>query len=264
MHERLTVTAIYGHADGAAALPALLESIAQLPGSRGLLLSPVKPPILPDSVVWRRIHPLNYVQYSIFVMHGLHHFVDTDYCLIVQEDGWVLRGTNFTPDYYEYDYVGAPCHVAIVGDQLVQGFQWTRMPPGLVIQNGGFSLRSRRLLEAPARHGIMYQPDTRVPLFNEDVQLTGTLRPALEAVGIRFAPAEVARSFAIEYLGPGFHDTTDFSSLVGHHARTRRLVAPRRIAVGLTRPRVAEVFREQEFLEFLSGLGYEIEFATAH
>jgi len=117
---------------------------------------------------------------------------------------------------------------------------------------------------APARHGIIYQPDTRVPLFNEDVQLTGTLRPALEAVGIRFAPAEVARSFAIEYLGPGFHDTTDFSSLVGHHARTRRLVAPRRIAVGLTRPRVAEIFREEEFLGFLSEMGYEIEFATAH
>lgn len=86
----------------------------------------------------------------------------------------------------------------------------------------------------------------------------------MEAVGIRFAPSDVARSFAIEYLGPGFHDAVDFSALVGHHARTRRLVAPRRIAVGLTRPRVAEIFREEEFLDFLSGMGYELEFATAH
>lgn len=260
MHDRLTVTAIYGHADGAAVVPALVESLAQLPGSRGLLLSPARPTNLPAGIAWRRIHPLNYVQYSIFVMHGLQHFVDTDYCLIVQEDGWVIRGANFTADYYDYDYVGAPCHAAIIDGQLVTRFQWTRMAPGLVIQNGGFSLRSRRLLEAPSRHGIMYQPDSRAPLGNEDVQLTGTLRPALEAVGMRFAPAEVARAFAVEYLGPGFHDTLDLSSLVGHHARSRRLVAPRRIAVGVARSRVRDVFREDEFLAFLASLGYELEF----
>lgn len=260
MHERLTIVSVYGHSDGASAIPALLNSLGQLAGSRGLLLSLRRPADLPDSIAWREIQPLNYLQYSVFVMHCLHAFIDTDFCLVVQDDGWVLDGRNFLESHYEYDYIGAPCHAAIVGDHLVQHFQWTRLLNAMVIQNGGFSLRSRRFLEAPNRHGFAYLPETRAPLFNEDIQLTGTLRPALEAAGIRFAPVEIARSFAIEYLGPGFHDSLDFSQLVGHHARSRRLFAPHHVDVGLSRSQALMIYREMEFLEHLERLGYSLRF----
>lgn len=260
MHERLTIVSVYGHSDGASVVPAMVTSLGHLPGSTGLLLSPRRPTNLPDSIAWRAIQPLSYLQYSVFVMHCLHSFIDTDFCLLVQDDGWVLDGTNFLESHYEYDYIGAPCHAAIVGDQLVQRFQWVGTPSATVIQNGGFSLRSRRFLEAPHRHGFAYLPDTRAPLFNEDIQLTGTLRPALEAVGIAFAPVEIARNFAIEYLGPGFHDSLNFSTLVGHHARSRRLIAPHHIEVGLSRTEASSVYREMEFLEYLETLGYRLSF----
>jgi len=260
MHERLTIVSVYGHSDGACAIPALLTSLGQLPGSRGLLLSLRRPTNLPDSIVWRAIQPLNYLQYSVFVIHCLYSFIDTDFCLVVQDDGWVINGGNFLEAYYEYDYIGAPCHAAIIGDQLVQGFGWTQTPSATVIQNGGLSLRSRRFLEAPNRHGFAYLPETRAPLFNEDIQLTGTLRPALEAAGIRFAPLEIARNFAVEYLGPGFHDSLDFSRLVGHHARSRRLIAPYHVDVGLSQSQAAMIYREMEFLEHLSAIGYRLTF----
>jgi hypothetical protein len=260
MHQRLTIAAVYGHRDGTAVIPALLTSVLQLPGSRALLLSPWRPPDLPSAITWRRIHSLNYLQYSVFVMHCLHSFIETDFCLLVQEDGWVINGVNFEKSYYDYDYIGAPCHAAISGNQLIQRFQWTQMSSVSVIQNGGFSLRSHRFLEAPNRLGIAYMPETRPPLFNEDIQLTGTLRPSLEAAGLRFAPDAIARGFAIEYLGPRFHDTLDFSNLVGHHARTRQLVAPKQIVVRMTRTQASNVFREIEFLAYLERIGYSITF----
>jgi hypothetical protein len=95
----------------------------ELSGSRGLLLSIAKPENLPESIEWKQIGFLDYMMYSTFVMHSLYAFIETDYCLMVQDDGWVLNGANFHPEYYEYDYIGGclpRCYgrqrTALVGD----------------------------------------------------------------------------------------------------------------------------------------------------
>jgi hypothetical protein len=260
VHDQLTVVSIVGHCDGATAIPAIHHSIGQLPGSRGLLLSPSRPTGLPLGVHWKPIAPLTYQQYSIFMMHCLHHFIETDFCLVVQDDGWVLDGMNFRKDYYAFDYIGAPCHAAFIGQEYLTGFRWVGRQSATVIQNGGFSLRSRRFLEAPSTHGIMYLPHVQPPLINEDIQLTGILRGELEKHGIQFAPLGVAREFAIEYLAPVFHDDLDFGRLLGHHARTRRLVADRSIEVPMAAEQLGHVFREAEFMHYLQDSGYAIRY----
>jgi hypothetical protein len=263
MHGQLTVVSVCGHTDGAAAIPAIQRSVSALSGSRGLLLSPSLPAELPTGLDWRPIHRLSYQQYSIFMMYCLHSFVTTEFCLVVQNDGWVLDGGNFREEYYGFDYIGAPCHAAIVGDQYVTGFRWVGLPTATVIQNGGFSLRSRRFLEAPSRLGIVYIPDLQSPLTNEDIQLTGILRPQLEAAGMRFAPLPIAREFAIEYLAPVFHDGLDFSRLVGHHGSSRRLVAADTVEVQMTPEQMGQVHREEEFSRFLEKTGYNLRFRNS-
>jgi len=261
-HSDLTICSVSGHNDGSAAIPALCESLEQLPGSRGLLISQSRPDTLPAGIDWKQTAALSYRQYSIFVMHCLQYFIDSDYCLIVQDDGWVLDGRNFTEEYYSFDYVGAPCHAALIGDILKLRYTWVNEPNRIVIQNGGFSLRSRRFLEAPSRHGLTYIPDNRRPLFNEDIQLTGILRPRLEALGYIFAPDEIAKHFAVEYLGPVFHDGLAFSKLVGHHAPTRRLSSHRTITCSMTTAHVHQSYGEQRVLHHLEQLGYSIRFHT--
>jgi len=61
------------------------------------------------------------MQYSTFVMHSLYAFIDTDFCLIVQDDGWVLNGANWKPEYYDYDYIGGITHGAVVGNAVEVG-----------------------------------------------------------------------------------------------------------------------------------------------
>ena len=102
-HENLTIVSVYGHNDGASAIPSIVKSVRELPGSQGMLLSISKPENLPEDIVWHRIGFLDYMMYSVFIMHSLYAFIDTDYCLIVQDDSWVLNGANFKPEYYEYD-----------------------------------------------------------------------------------------------------------------------------------------------------------------
>lgn len=259
-HTELTIVSIYGHNDGAAAIPSLVESLAQLPGSRGLLISLERPPSLPDHIAWKQTAPLDYFQYSMFCMYSLHQYIETEYCLVVQDDGWCLNGDNFTGEYYEYDYVGAPTHMGIAGNQAMFHFSWVHVKDPIVVQNGGFSLRSRKFLEAPSKHGIVHKLYAQQPFINEDVQLSGLLRSQLESVGVRFAPLNIAKHFSIEYMGPGLHDDIDLERLVGHHAPSRKLIGHKSIALRHTAEECDNVFGELDFLMFLQDKGYKFEY----
>ena len=74
----ITITSIVGHNDGSLSIPALLRSMQELPGSKGLLISPQKPQNLPATISWTEILPLDYRQYSLFVMFSLQNFIHTE------------------------------------------------------------------------------------------------------------------------------------------------------------------------------------------
>lgn len=126
--------------------------------------------------------------YSRFMLTGLADLVDTTHALVVQWDGFPTRPERWDDRFLEYDYIGAP---------------WPGFPADLSVGNGGFSLRSRRLLAALAEPGVA----TDHP---EDVAICHTNRPRLERLGMRFAPLEVAERFSYERLPPtgrsfGYH-----------------------------------------------------------
>jgi Protein of unknown function (DUF5672) len=131
--------------------------------------------------------------YSDFVLGGLPDHVRGTHVLIVQWDGFVSDVTRWTPEFLEYDYLGAP---------------WKQGPNDWLVGNGGFSLRSMRLMRAlqtPALQAQWHHP--------EDVCIGQTLRATLEqAHGIRFPPNALASRFAFENQVPtqgattfGFH-----------------------------------------------------------
>lgn len=263
-HSFLTITSIFGHNDGSSSLPALSRSLRELPGSKGLLLSPSEPKNLPENVEWVQILPLDYRQYSLFVMFSLQHFIKTDYCLIIQDDGWVIDGKNWSDEFLNYDYIGAPCHAAFVGNELVQGYQWAEItdPRPIVIQNGGLSLRSKKFLKAPSAHGALYYFTDEKVLQNEDVQLTGIFRPQLESLGIKFAPNHLAKQFSVEYLGPMFHDDLIMPMLFGIHGQTRKLISENTIQITIPKNQIQSIHREKELLDFLSSkLSYVVQYA---
>lgn len=260
----LTITSIVGHNDGSSSLPALSKSLSELPGSKGLLLSSSRPENLPENVEWVEIFPLNYRQYSLFVMFSLQHFIKTEYCLIIQNDGWVINGKNWSDEFLNYDYIGAPCHAAFVGNEFIRNYKWVGIsdPKPVVIQNGGLSLRSKKLLKAPSSHGALYYFTEEKLLQNEDVQLTGIFRSQLEKIGIKFAPNHLAKQFSLEYLGPVFHDDIILPTLFGIHSQTRKLISENTIQITIPKHQIQSVYREEELLDFLSSkLSYVIEYA---
>jgi len=220
------------------------------------------------------------------MMFALWRVVQTEFALVVQEDGWVVNAANWSDEFLDCDYIGAPIHLAKIdtpqGTYWRNRFEWADElgKPGHVvtpIQNGGFSLRSRRFMRALVDH-----PQIRVEIpppdvvggeplgmhwnhnaLLEDVQLSGVLRPALEAVGMRFAPLELARGFAIEHAGPQLHHGYDAMRLFGHHAKVRQLasLSPLTLRSLIPLSQLDGWYGERDILQMFERNGYRIEFA---
>jgi len=129
--------------------------------------------------------------YSNFILRGLSAHIHNDFMLVVQWDGFVMHPDAWTDDFLNYDYIGAV---------------WPEGFSRFKVGNGGFSLRSRKLLDA------LNSSDIRVT-HPEDLCICDVNREVLENKhGIRFAPPAVAARFAYEHLRTerptfGFHGT---------------------------------------------------------
>jgi len=232
----------------AATLAALETSLAYVDFGDAVLLTHVDPADLGlaanSAVRVVRIDPIaSSAAYSRFVLERLVDHVTTSHCLVAQWDGHVIDPARWRPEFLDYDYIGA---------------SWPQFDDGHDVGNGGFSLRSRRLMEL-----------CRQPPFAghhpEDVAIGRTNRPMLEEAGMRFAPAHLADAFSAERAGDpvrsfGYHGVFLMPRVLGAERfwqlyrtlddRTSLWRDTRQIAAGLrsgARPlqRIARLWRDR-------------------
>lgn len=135
-----------------------------------------------------KIRPLlSSKDYSQFILKEIVNYVDTDYLLIFQHDGFVINADSWSDEFLNYDHVGAA---------------W-KFRPEKRTANGGFSLRSRRMCEAIRDdNGIYLQNDNIITNWAEDHVLFYIYREYLEwAHNVKIAPEEICDKFSIEAWG---------------------------------------------------------------
>jgi hypothetical protein len=174
-----------------------------------------------------RIQRLNSTQeYSHFILKELSSLVHTPFVLIIQWDGYVLEPKAWDSRFRAYDLIGA---------------RWNWRKEGVSVGNGGFTLRSHKLLKAMSEDRFEF-----VPALNEDDQICCVHRSVLiNEFGIRFAPEDIADRFAYESTTPalptfGFHGVFN----LWRHTEDQEMIA---MAAELS-PRV---IRSTEFLNLL-------------
>lgn len=114
--------------------------------------------------------------YSRFCISEMAKHIDTSHVLIIHADGYIQNPSAWNDEWLAYDYLGSSW--------------WFK--DGKNVGNGGFSLRSKKLLDILATLELeQYHP--------EDEVICRHLRKWLEDThGIKFAPTDVADRFAIE------------------------------------------------------------------
>lgn len=156
--------------------------------------------------------------YSEFMLRGLLPHIASSHLLVVQWDGYLLDATQWDAAFLQYDYIGAPLR-----DE----------PPERAVGNGGFSLRSRKLLQA-------LQDPTLAMRHPEDICICHDHRAQLEREhGISFAPLPLAARFAYERVLPagptfGFHGLFNLHKVMSPEALHALVLAlPDSLARGL-------------------------------
>lgn len=132
-------------------------------------------------------------EYSDFCIGELNDFIDTEFVMIVQHDGFILNPESWDYDFLKYDYIGAPW---LVSDWSSRTF---KIPKELIGQsmvgNGGFCIRSKKFVELSAS----FFKQGKIPNTDpEDVALCIWYRDQFEKEGMKFAPVEVAARFSLE------------------------------------------------------------------
>jgi len=130
-----------------------------------------------DCDTFVQVEKFNSIEHSRICLQEVAKHVDTNWTLFVQYDGFPTNPELWTDEFLEYDYIGSPFR---------KHDKW-------VVGNGGFSFRSKRLLELT--HDCPQIDDGDVGML-EDQVISFSSREWLESQGIKYAPVELARRFS--------------------------------------------------------------------
>lgn len=187
----------------AATIAALERCLALVDFAECLLFTDV--PIVPANPLVRivPIEPLRSAEaYSLFMIKHLAARINTDHVLIVQWDGFILDPSSWRDEFLDHDYIGAV---------------WPQFSNGGQVGNGGFSLRSRRLLAACLDPAFKASHPEDVAICRDNRSLL------IERHAIRFAEPAVADRFSYERTRPigspfGFHGVFNMFEAIGREA----------------------------------------------
>jgi hypothetical protein len=161
-----------------AALRAIAKSTQNTEFHKTLFITDKHTLKAPDNVEIKIIDKIQSREaYSNFMLDNIGDYFTSEFALIVQWDGYIINKDAWNPDFLNYDYIGA---------------KWWHKD-GLNVGNGGFSLRSRKLIQAIKKLNIKNRNDT------EDNIICRTYRRELEnKYGIKYADEKIADQFAYE------------------------------------------------------------------
>ena len=128
--------------------------------------------------------------YDNFIVKQLPYEIESDFCLTIQYDGFIVNPNAWTDEFFDYDYIGAP---------------WPWLDD--LVGNGGFCLKSKKFLDSQKEIVSDLEVNNA-----DDVLLSDILRKEFESYGCKYAPANLAYRFSTEHgsyeknQSLGFHD----------------------------------------------------------
>lgn len=181
--------------------------------------------------------------YSDVLLTGIEEYVQGTHVLIMQWDSFITNPSLWQDHFLDYDYIGPA---------------WPHHPENPV-GNGGFSLRSVKLLKAIKRPEF-------VKKHPEDYCICVDNKYFLEKeCGIRFAPPELADQFAVErapwHEAFGFHGFFNFANvLIDSELKSFLRLTPQRSFNGLDTYDLIDNLIKQHRLNLAKEISKKIRF----
>lgn len=185
----ITLTCVNG-VDPDKGVKALKYSMQKINFARAIIFSHIKPSNLTEDIEFIQIEELDHRGSCLFALKTLYNYIDTDFCLSIHDDGFVINPHLWDEEFLQYDYIGAP---------------WVNHYVG----NGGFCLKSKKFMAL-----CQYIPWDGE---HDDTLTCITYRHYFTKYKCKFAPLDVAMRFSLESKLEGYEYNLD--NCFGFHGR---------------------------------------------
>jgi hypothetical protein len=145
----------------------------------------------------------NIDEWNYAAIYELPKHIDTEFCILIHDDGFIVNPTSWREEFLEYDYIGAPW--PLPNDD----FSYRDIHGNIIRVGNSVSIRSKKLLDLPIKLDLEWKPFHGY--YNEDGFICVNYRHKYIENGCKFADIEIAKYFSHESMIPEIQGIKPFA-----------------------------------------------------
>jgi len=159
------------------------------------LVSHTKPKNLPTNIEYEYIDRMSNIdQWNYSVIYKLGKYINTDYAILIHDNGYIIHPECWRKEFLDYDYIGAPWPLPS------DDYSFRDIKGEIIRVGNSVSLRSKRLIDLPVQLKLEWKPFHGY--YNEDGYICVNYRHKYLEHEMKFANINVAKYFSHETLIP--------------------------------------------------------------
>jgi len=155
------------------------------------LISDITPDILPDGIVHEYTDKMSNIdEWNHDIIYKLGGHIDTEFAILIHDDGFIINPTMWRDEFLDYDYIGAPWSMP------QDDFSFRDINGEIIRVGNSVSLRSKKLIDLAPKLNLEWEAFHG--FTNEDGFICVNYRHIYKDHGMKFADIDVAKYFSHE------------------------------------------------------------------
>jgi len=173
-------------------IKSLVKCCEQIEFGNVKFVSHKKPESMPDFITWEYCPQIkSFYDFDCYVFPNIGNHIQTSHMLMVQSHAWIIHAELWDDNWLQYDFIGSP---------WVERSEFISFSTGEMVRvgNGGFSLRSKKILDLPQKLNLPVVSDRGYT--SDDGLLNSYYRKIFLENGINYPDVHIASRFAFENI----------------------------------------------------------------
>lgn len=185
-------------------IKALLYSCRGINFGKVKLISDIKPDELPDGIIHEYTEKMSNIdEWNHDIIYKLGKHIDTEFAMLIHDDGFIINPQCWRDEFLEYDYIGAPWPMP------TDDFSYRDINGEIIRVGNSVSLRSKKLIDLAPKLNLEWK--SFHGFYNEDGFICVNYRHIYKEHGMKFADLDVAKYFSHEIQIPETIGITPFA-----------------------------------------------------
>ncbi len=168
------------------------------------IVSDIKPENLPDGITHEYVEKISNIdEWNYSIIYKLGKYVDTEFLMLIHDDGFIIHPEMWKEEFLNYDYIGAPWPMPN------DDFSYRDINGEIIRVGNSVSLRSKKLIDLAPTLNLEWK--SFHGYYNEDGFICVNNRHIYKEHGMIFADIDVAKYFSHETNIPEIQGIVPFA-----------------------------------------------------